>query len=114
MHRDVSVPTETEMVGWIVIGTAASLAAMAWPFSRRARVMKNLLLGAIGGVTGALGTVVLLRLPASSPACLAAAAGGSLVFLLLGHLAWIARAKRARTDNEAQPRRPRSDSVRGP
>ena len=109
------MPTETEIVGWLVIGAAASLAAMAWPFSRRAGVATNLLLGGIGGLAGALGAV-LLRVPPSSPGCLAAAAAGSLALLLLGHLAWMAIARRGAHTYPAQrqPGRSRGDSVRGP
>jgi len=109
------VPTTTDVLGWILVGAAASLAAMAWPFTRRARFATNLLLGGIGALVGALVAVALWRLPPRSGVCLGAAAAGSLTSLLLGHLVWIAMARRiARAHHDGdQFRHSRGGSVRG-
>jgi uncharacterized membrane protein YeaQ/YmgE (transglycosylase-associated protein family) len=74
--------------GWLAIGSAASLAALMWPFLRGAKaVVVKLVLGPLGAVVGAL----LSRLAAPDERAIAQlffAAAGSIAVLLSLQLAW--------------------------
>jgi uncharacterized membrane protein YeaQ/YmgE (transglycosylase-associated protein family) len=78
-----------DWVSWVVIGAAASLAGMIWPFLRGTRgVLSNMLLGASGGIVGGAVVAVGSSSHGRSPMCLAGAAVGSVVGLTVGHLLW--------------------------
>jgi uncharacterized membrane protein YeaQ/YmgE (transglycosylase-associated protein family) len=76
------------VLGWMAIGSAASLAAMMWPFLRGgAGVFLKLFLGPIGAVGGALISHAVL--PDEPPTeRLFFAAVGAIVALGLSQLAW--------------------------
>ncbi|HEX4449187.1 MAG TPA: hypothetical protein VH044_20755 [Polyangiaceae bacterium] len=76
------------VLGWMAIGSAASLAAMMWPFLRGgAGVIIKLLLGPLGAIAGAL--ISRLMVPSESPAeRLVFAAVGAVVALVVSQITW--------------------------
>jgi uncharacterized membrane protein YeaQ/YmgE (transglycosylase-associated protein family) len=81
--------TGTELVAWAIIGAAASLTGMIWPFFRGATgVLGNLLLGVLGAICGAGIVRAVFHVPRGAPILLAVAALGAFAALLLGHMTW--------------------------
>ena len=81
--------TATDLLGWVIIGAAASLAGMIWPFLRGPTgALTNAVLGIVGAVTGAGVMLLVFHRGPGSPICLAGAAAGAFAALLLGHATW--------------------------
>ena len=96
------------MLGWILIGAAASLAGMIWPFRRGAAgVVVNLVAGVLGALAGGLIGQFALSGARAEPARLLFAAVGALVALGLVHGAWIAAS--AWRSGRVHGARPRSE-----
>jgi uncharacterized membrane protein YeaQ/YmgE (transglycosylase-associated protein family) len=88
------------VLAWIAIGAAASLAGMIWPFRRGALgVFANLLTGVAGALAGALLSHVALPrgIHGDSPARLLFAAVGALAALGFLHVVWTWMARRPRS-----------------
>jgi len=86
--------TADTMLAWVVIGVAASLAGMVWPFRRGAAgVAVNMVAGAAGAIAAGLLSYLVLpsARPDSEPARLFFAALGALAALGLAHAAWTRR-----------------------
>jgi len=81
--------TGTYLIAWVIIGAAASLAGMIWPFLRGATgVVGNVLLGVVGAFCGAGIVQVVAHVGPGNPLCFAGAAIGAFAALLLGHATW--------------------------
>jgi uncharacterized membrane protein YeaQ/YmgE (transglycosylase-associated protein family) len=85
--------TLTHILGWLGIGLAASLAALVWPFMRGpSGAVVNIVLGTLGSVLGPMLAIVIGHVSPAAPVCIACAAGGAIVTLVLGHLTWSGQA----------------------
>jgi uncharacterized membrane protein YeaQ/YmgE (transglycosylase-associated protein family) len=83
-----------DVLAWIAIGVAASLAGMIWPFRRGAvGVMVNIAIGAIGAVALASLSDAFLSAEHRGPLRLLFAALGSVGALLIAHGAWELRVR---------------------
>lgn len=86
-----------DIVAWIAMGAAASLAGMIWPFRRGpAGVVSNLVAGSAGAAIFGLASSLFWRSPEQGPARLRLAALGALVALLLVHALWNRHVRRLR------------------
>jgi uncharacterized membrane protein YeaQ/YmgE (transglycosylase-associated protein family) len=86
------------VIAWMAIGVAASLAGMIWPFRRGViGVIVNVVVGAAGAaLVGLLSYAVLPGRQHDSPARLSFAALGAIASLGLMHAVWLRRALRRR------------------
>ena len=85
------------VLGWVLIGAAASLAGMIWAFRRGALgVVANLLAGMLGALAGGFLSDLVLPGPThgGSPARLLFAAVGAVAVLAAVHLVWLRIAAR--------------------
>lgn len=81
--------TFDEVLSWVAIGLAASLAGMIWPFRRgTAGVIANMAVGVLGAIGAALASLLVTPSNGSTPARLFFAALGALAALGIAHAAW--------------------------
>jgi hypothetical protein len=85
--------TAADVLGWMAIGAAASLAGMIWPFRRGVLgVVVNLCAGVGGAVMAALLSYLLVPPPRGAGMTrLFFAAAGAIASLGLAHAIWIRR-----------------------
>jgi len=88
--------------GWVAIGTAASLAAMIWPFRCGALgVAVNIAAGVGGAIAVALSSYLVVPSPSAQdgPVRLLFAAIGAIASLCLVHAVWSRYARSASADS---------------
>jgi hypothetical protein len=85
-----------DVLGWIAIGVAASLAGMIWPFRRgTVGVLLNVGVAVFGAVAVALASYAFLPPVHEGPLRLLCAAVGAIGALLLAHALWNRRVRDA-------------------
>lgn len=96
--------TMTHLVGWLLVGAAAGLAGMVWPFRRGiVAIGINLVAGMLGALLAPLLAIAGAGVSPRAPICLGLAALGALVLLLGVHGLWLATARRTQR-HAAHPR----------
>ena len=79
----------SDILAWMAIGAAASLAGMLWPFRRGAMgVLVNLVAGIAGAAALGFASHFLLPSSGARPLRLLFAAFGAIAALLVAHAAW--------------------------